>query len=115
MGLIDYALLNYEGGSGNGSPSTIGVFLSDYNTFSCVKRWLNKYKRGQQINVRLLINQMVLLFNMFTFESVEFILKSNCKEHHTMINTLFAFFLSRESYGDGIDDEFMVMLKGILK
>lgn len=116
MSQVDYALANYQGGTLTGSPSTMGDFLSDYNTFSCVKRWLNKRSRGQPINIRLMVNQMVILFNMFTFESVECILLGTVKEDQIpMVNAMFAFFLGRSDYGTGIDEELMTELKGILK
>jgi len=112
MSQLDYALLNYNGGTGNGSPSTMAEFLCDYNTFSCVKKWINKYSRGQDINYRTMVNHMVILFNQFTFESVECILKGTVHEHQVcLVNSLFAFFLGRDSYGEGIDDVFMGKLK----
>lgn len=80
----------------------ITEFREDINRFVYVKRLLRRYKNSGDLNVRLLINHLVVLYNVFDQLATTYIVKSSSKDIH---DELFAvlIFLNR------IPEDFDVM------
>lgn len=59
--VFNKVLAGYKGSRYSASAS----FISDVKTPIYISRWLNKQKRGRQINIRAVLNHFVVLFNCF--------------------------------------------------
>lgn len=53
---------------------TIEEFQEDLNRFSHIKKLITKYIEGAELNERLLLNHLVILFNVFGDNALEFLL-----------------------------------------
>ena len=58
---IMFAIKNYE----NPQAVTQEDFYEDMKRFKCVKRLLNKYKNTGDLNVHLVMNHFIILYNVF--------------------------------------------------
>jgi len=56
-----FAIKNYE----NPQAATQDDFLNDMKRFKYVKRLLRKYKNSGELNIHLLINHFIILYNIF--------------------------------------------------
>jgi hypothetical protein len=56
-----FAIKNYE----NPQAATQEDFLNDMKRFKYVKRLLRKYKNTGELNIHLLINHFIILYNIF--------------------------------------------------
>lgn len=84
---INIALLAYD----RPHTKTIEEFVDDYLRFRYVKRLLNK----SNTKPRLVINHLILLFNVFSRDAVIKILFENiCKSKHAELKT-YLFFLNQ--------------------
>jgi hypothetical protein len=58
---IMFAIKNYD----NPQAATQEDFLDDMNRFKYIKRLLRKYKNGGELNIHLLTNHFIILYNIF--------------------------------------------------
>ena len=56
---------------------TIEEFVEDYSRFRYVKRLLNRYSQTGESKSRLILNHLILIFNVFEIETAKKILYSN--------------------------------------
>lgn len=56
-----YAIKNYD------NPSCLGMkeFIDDLNSFKYLKRLFKKYRSGKELKERLILNHIIVLYNLF--------------------------------------------------
>jgi|TARA_R110000822_G_scaffold35982_10_gene101401 hypothetical protein len=91
------------------NPKCIDVeeFYEDLNRVKYVKRLVNRYtgNEDKKLSVRLILNHIVVIFNVFGVEASIKILKLKLKDEHWSIIKPFLIFLKYIEYDDfiGID------------
>lgn len=67
-------------------------FFSDLKRIKYVKRIIQKYKRGNELRLRLLLNHIIMLYNVFDTESCTRMLFLKIDEHdHVILKTILLF------------------------
>jgi hypothetical protein len=74
--LIEFAAENYR----NPACLTVDEFFGDIAKFKYVKRLLNRYERTGVVQERLLINHLILIYNVFDSAAATEILFNRCEE-----------------------------------
>ena len=64
---------------------TLDEFESDLNKFSRVKKLITAYLNGQELNEKLLLNQLVVLYNVFGLDTTDFLLFKLNEEHYKVL------------------------------
>jgi len=91
------------------NPKCIDVeeFYEDLNRVKYVKRLVNRYtgNEDKKLSVRLILNHIVIIFNVFGIDAALKILKLKLKDEHWSIIKPFLIFLKYIEYDDfiGID------------
>lgn len=83
---LKMAMNNYD----NFHCHSVSDFKEDITRFSSVKKMLVRYKTTKEINVRLVLNHAVVIFNVFGNAGLDLFLYKIPREHHP---TLFPFLL----------------------
>jgi hypothetical protein len=65
--IIRIAMLRYD----NIQCNSIEEFQQDYNRVQCVKKLINKHIRGYEMNIRLILNHIIILHNAFDTLSID--------------------------------------------
>lgn len=60
-----YAIKNYDSTNCTGMKE----FLNDLNAFKYLKRLLKRYKNGSELKERLILNHIIVLYNLFGAEA----------------------------------------------
>jgi hypothetical protein len=79
-----YAIKNYD------NPSCAGMkeFLDDLNSFRYLKRLFKKYQAGKELKERLILNHIIVLYNLFGVSATTQMLFYKIeKEHWTILKT----------------------------
>lgn len=69
-------------------------FLDDINRFVLLKRLFNVYHNRKKINERLVLNHIIILYNVFDIHATEFLFRKIPEDYHNYLAT-FLFFLNR--------------------
>ena len=65
--------------------NTLEEFNEDLNRFSIIRKMLVRYKATNEISTRLLLNHVVVLFNVFGQHAVDMFLYKINSEHYSVI------------------------------
>ncbi len=112
---IYFAIRHYE----NPNTSTQEEFEEDLNRFKYVKRWMKKYHESGTINIHLLLNHIMIIFNCWNDAAVPMLFHKVDPEYWPYLKS-FLMFLNRlpkypkTSLDDvGTDLNILKILKGI--
>lgn len=95
---ISYCMRYYD----NNQCNTIDEFETDLNIVMCIKKILDRYKKSNKINLRLLINHVIVLHNSFDF-LVPHMLKCKLPDDHLPIIKVILVFLKYIEENDWVD------------
>ena len=87
--LFLYAAKHYK----NPKFSDIDDFYEDLKRFKYIKRLLNRYLETDELPARLLLNHLVVVFNMFGIEAALNILELKLEKRHWPVIKAFLIFL----------------------
>lgn len=88
--LFLYAAKHYN----NPTFSDIEDFYEDLNRFKYLKRLVNRYLEGGELPDRLIMNHLIVVFNVFTIEATLNILQLKLEEKHWPVVKPFLLFLN---------------------
>ena len=101
---LQVALHNYD----NPQCLTLEEFQEDLNRFSHIKKQITRYVEGQaELNERLLLNHLVILFNVFGSSAVELLLY---KIEERNYGILFPFLILLERLPEEVFSKYNVVL-----
>ena len=87
--LFLYAAKHYK----NPKFSDIDDFYEDLKRFKYIKRLLNRYIESDELSERLILNHLIVVFNMFGIEAALEILNLKLEEKHWPVMKPFLVFL----------------------
>ena len=87
--LLLYAAKHYS----NPTFSDIEDFHEDLKRFKYIKRLLNRYLESDELSERLILNHLIVIFNMFGIEAALNILDLKLEEKHWPVVKPFLIFL----------------------
>ena len=87
--LLLYAAKHYS----NPTFSDIEDFHEDLKRFKYIKRFLNRYLETDDLSERLILNHLIVIFNMFGIEAALNILDLKLEEKHWPVVKPFLIFL----------------------
>tara|TARA_R110000851_G_scaffold318244_1_gene482015 strand:+ start:706 stop:1074 length:369 start_codon:yes stop_codon:yes gene_type:complete len=95
------------------NPKCIDVeeFYEDLNRFKYVKRLVNRYIESERLSDRLILNHLIVIFNVFGVEASIKILRFKLNNEHWKVIKPFLIFLKHIEPTDFIDiemDDFIV-------
>lgn len=82
-----YAAKHYT----NPNCSGIKEFLDDIKRFKYIKRLLRRYKKTGDVSERLILNHIIVLYNVFNESTVPFLFFKIEKEHWSQLKTFLVF------------------------
>jgi len=85
-----FAIKHYD----NPQASTKEDFYEDLKTFKWIKRILRKYKNTGELNIHLLINHFIVLYNVFNDATTPLLFYKTDQEFWSIIKT-FVIYLDR--------------------
>ena len=88
--LFLYAAKHYK----NPKFSDIDDFYEDLKRFKYIKRLLNRYIESDELSERLILNHLIVVFNMFGIEAALEILNLKLEDKHWPIVKPFLIFLN---------------------
>jgi hypothetical protein len=88
---IELAKLAYD----RPESKTIEEFVEDVSRFKYVKRLLNRYSDAGDIKVRLVLNHLILIFNVFEKDVATYILINNNKADNQKALRTFLYFMNQ--------------------
>ena len=88
--LFLYAAKHYN----NPTFSDIEDFYEDLNRFKYLKRLVNRYLEGGELPDRLIMNHLIVVFNVFTIDATLNILQLKLEEKHWPVVKPFLLFLN---------------------
>ena len=111
--LFLYAAKHYK----NPKFSDIDDFYEDLKRFKYIKRLLNRYIESDELSERLILNHLIVVFNMFGIEAALEILNLKLEEKHWPVMKPFLVFLkyiTNEQYtGITMDPNIIEVLRKI--
>lgn len=88
-------------------------FQEDLNRFKYVKRLVNRYLEGGDLSIRLILNHLIIIFNVFGIEAGLAILRLKMGDKHMPVLKPFLIFLRSIRADDpdftGIDQDWLVV------
>ena len=103
----------------NPSATTAEEFEEDLKRFKYVKRWLNKYHNGGEINSHLLLNHIIVIFNCWSDAAIPLLFQKIDSSYWTYLKSFFVY-LDRvpefpQSFINDIqpDERMLKILKGL--
>lgn len=87
--LLLYAAKHYS----NPKFSDIDDFNEDLKRFKYIKRLLNRYIESDELSERLILNHLIVIFNMFGIEAALNILELKLEKRHWPVIKAFLIFL----------------------
>ena len=88
--LLLYAAKHYS----NAKFSDIDDFHEDLKRFKYIKRLLNRYLESDELSERLILNHLIVIFNMFGIEAALNILDLKLEDKHWPVVKPFLIFLN---------------------
>lgn len=85
-----FAIKNYD----NPQSVTMDDFMEDLNRFKYLKRLFNKYLNSGTLRVHLILNHLIILFNVFNEATIPLLLYKLEYKHWSLLKT-FLLFLDR--------------------
>jgi hypothetical protein len=68
----------------NFDPSFTDEFFKDLTKFSLIDKMLSRYEKDQTINVRLILNYLIILGNVFEVEGLRILFEYRIKNKHLL-------------------------------
>lgn len=91
---------------------TIEEFVEDFSRFKYIKRLVNRYVETKDIKARLILNHMILLFNVFDKEvALHILFNNNKKDNHKAIKTFLYFMNQLECDEQELDQNILTELR----
>jgi hypothetical protein len=84
---FSYALKNYE----RPNSSTIEEFRSDLLRFKYLNRLLTRYESGGEVDILLILNHFIILYNIFESSACTKMIFYKLKDHKTSVKTFLLF------------------------
>tara|TARA_B110000858_G_scaffold187638_1_gene232166 strand:+ start:376 stop:738 length:363 start_codon:yes stop_codon:yes gene_type:complete len=105
--LLLYAAKNYY------NPILVDAdeFMEDLNRFKYIKRLVNKYIESGNLSDRLLLNHLIVVYNVFGIEAANRILQLKLSDKHWEVIKPFLVFLryiANDQYVDVVMDPYIV-------
>lgn len=91
-------------GYDNAHLKTIDEFVEDFNRFRYVKRLLNRYSKTGELKERLILNHLILIFNVFDSNTAIWLLYQNNNAESIPALNSFLVFLNRIVYESNVVD-----------
>jgi len=91
------------------NPSCISEaeFVEDLGRISTIKRMVSKYRNGESVNVRLLVNNVITFYNVFEHHGASRLIEFKIDSHHAgMVNAILAYLSFPLVDGYAVDAEF---------
>lgn len=88
--------------------NNIAEFENDLQRFQFVGKLILKYVKHKEINVRLLFNHMIILFNVFEEHTAEALFSYIDEEFHIYVNTILH---AMQRGQPPIDEDFLAALE----
>lgn len=85
-----YAIKHYDSTQCTGMKE----FLDDLNTFKYIKRLLKRYRLGKELKERLILNHIILLYNLFGAEATTHMLFYKIESEYWPILKTFLLYLN---------------------
>tara|TARA_Y100001938_G_C7995996_1_gene382110 strand:- start:188 stop:556 length:369 start_codon:yes stop_codon:yes gene_type:complete len=86
--LLNYAMRNYD----NPHCKSVEEFQDDLNRTKYIKRLFRKYKTTGELRERLILNHMIIFYNVFGVEAASNILFYKIEEEfHTLLKTFMVY------------------------
>lgn len=100
------------------NPTCSGMkeFLDDLKRFKYIKRLLRRYKKTGQVSERLILNHIIVLYNVFNEQTIPFLFHKIEKEHWSQLKTFLVFlnYLPDDYYINKEVNEIAVPLDGLI-
>lgn len=107
---ILYAMHHYD----NPQCHSVQEFEEDLKRFLYLKKLFSRYKSGGELRERLILNHIIVLYNLFGNSTTEMLYHKIDKEHWSALTT-FLIYINRipdDKIGDvNIDDNIATMLR----
>ena len=84
---ILFAIKNYD----NPQAVTQDDFYEDLKRFKWIKRLLKKYKNGEPLNINLLINHFIILYNVFGEAATPLLFYKMDRDYWKIIKTVLVY------------------------
>jgi hypothetical protein len=111
--VIMYAIKNYDNPQCEGEKE----FEDDLKRFKYIKRLLNRYLETDELPERLILNHLIVVFNVFGIEAARTILEFRLEDKHWPVMKpflLFLNFIKNDEYtGITMDPEVVNVLRKI--
>lgn len=88
--------------------NNVAEFENDLQRFQFVSKLILKYVKHGEINVRLLFNHMIILFNVFEDKTIEALYELIDEDFHIYINTIL---YAMQRGNPPVDDKFLAALE----
>ena len=86
--LLNYAMRNYD----NPHCKSVDEFQDDLNRTKYIKRLFRKYKSSGELRERLILNHMIIFYNVFGIEAASSILFYKIEEEfHILLKTFMVY------------------------
>lgn len=106
-----FAIKHYD------NPSCRGMheFEDDLKRFRYVKRLFKKYTAGKGLKERLIVNHLVVLYNLFGPEATKMLFFKVDKKHWPQLKTFLVFlnFMPDEEYEIALDNKVIEALRAL--
>ena len=93
-----YAAKHYD----NPQCETIEEFNNDLKRINYIKKLLNKYKSSGELKERLIINHLIVLYNVFGVEAATRILFYKLEDYYYYLKPFLVFLNYMPEYIDGV-------------
>jgi len=102
---IGIAMHHYD----NIQCNTIEEFQNDMYRIVCIKKLIDKYIISSNINLRLLLNHIIILHNSFGSLAVDLLRLRLEEKHYPVVKTILVFlkYMEADFWNDVIEDAFI--------
>lgn len=86
--------------------NTIEEFENDMYRIMCVKKLIDKYISSSNVNLRLLLNHIIVLHNSFDSLSVDLLRLRLSDQHYPVVKTILVYlrYIDADDWNDVIED-----------
>jgi len=99
---IGIAMRHYD----NVQCNTIDEFQNDMYRIICIKKLIDKYLSSGNINLRLVLNHVIILYNSFDTLVVDLLKLRLDEKHYSVIKTILVFlkYIESDDWNDVLED-----------
>jgi len=90
----------------NQQLNTVDEFKNDINRISCIRKIIDRYLVSKNINVRLIINHIVILHNLFDTLVVDMLMLKLDEKHMGVVKAILVFleYIDADDWNDVLED-----------